>query len=120
MAREATAAELILAAVAVAQGRGCLFEELSGACPELTWNQIFLEVDRLSRKGQVRLSQDKPGVYRVKLPKPASGTAAGSGGGTGMGHESTEETRNTTMGATVEGLVGLGATAGNPAQQRRS
>lgn len=96
MARKATAAELILEAVAVAQGVGCSFEELIGACPGLTWNQIFLAVDRLSRKGRVRLSQDKPGVYRVRLAKSASFTPAGSGGGTGMGHESTEDTEPTT------------------------
>ena len=46
MARKATAAEEILEALVVAQGTGCLFEELITVCPGLTWNQIFSEVDR--------------------------------------------------------------------------
>lgn len=94
MARKATAEELILEALAVAPGTGCLFEQIVTACPGLTWNQIFYEVDRLSREGRVQLSQEKPGVYRVRSPKPVSSTPAGSGGGAGMGHESTEEKRN--------------------------
>jgi len=94
MARKATAEELILEALAVTQGTGCLFEQLITVCPGLFWNQIFSEVDRLSREGRVQLSQEKPGVYRVRLPKPASSTPAGSSGGTGMGHESTEERRS--------------------------
>jgi hypothetical protein len=34
---------------------GCLLEVLIRQCPDLTWNQIFLELDRLSRTGEVRL-----------------------------------------------------------------
>lgn len=94
MARKATAAELIMEALAVAQGTGCLFEQLITACPVLSWNQIFSEVDRMSREGRVQLSQEKPGVYRVRLAKPGSSTPAGSGGGAGMGYRSTEEKRN--------------------------
>jgi hypothetical protein len=76
MARKATAAELILESLAVAQGMGCSFEELIGLCQDLTWNQIFLEVDRLSREGRVQLSQAGPGTYRIRLPEPANSTPA--------------------------------------------
>jgi hypothetical protein len=93
MARKATAAEVILEALAVAQGMGCSFEELIGLCRDLTWNQIFLEVDRLSREGRVQLSQDKPGVYRVRLAKPASATQAGSGQSMVMRSGPAEEAR---------------------------
>ena len=77
MARKATAEELILEALAVAPRTGCLFEQIVTVCPGLTWNQIFSEVDRLSREGRVHLSQEKPGVYRVRSPKSASATPAG-------------------------------------------
>jgi hypothetical protein len=80
MALKATAAELIMEALAVAQGIGCTLEQLIGACPGFTWNEIFLEVDRLSRAGHVQLSQDKPGVYRIRLPKPPSSTSTPMGG----------------------------------------
>jgi hypothetical protein len=90
MARKATVEEVLMEALGMAQGTSCLFEQLITVCPGLTWNQIFYEVDRLSREGRVQLSQEKPGVYRVRLPKPASATPAGSG----MGHESSEEKRN--------------------------
>lgn len=45
----------------------CLLEELLVACPDLTWNQVFLGIDRLSRTGQVRLTLEGAGIYRVRL-----------------------------------------------------
>ena len=36
-------------------GRECLIEELMDLCPELTWNQVFLLVDELSRQALIRL-----------------------------------------------------------------
>ncbi len=91
MARKATAAELIMEALAVAQGTGCLFEQLIAACPGLSWNQIFFEVDRLSRERRVQLSQEKPGIYRVRLAKSESFASAGSGRRPGRGEASTDE-----------------------------
>jgi len=79
MARKAAVAEVILEAVAVAQGSGCSYEELVGLCQDLTWNQIFLEVDRLSREGRVRLSQAGPATYRVSVAKCSPVPKAGSG-----------------------------------------
>ena len=52
----------------VSHSPGCLLEDLVQACPDLTWNQIFLEVDRLSRSGQVILTRKGPGVYAMHLP----------------------------------------------------
>ena len=48
------------------QGSGCDLEELVQNCPGLTWNQVFLEIDRLSRAGSVVLSREGPGHYRVR------------------------------------------------------
>jgi hypothetical protein len=47
---------------------GCQLDELVLACPDLTWNQVFSEVDRLSRNGQVRLMQHGMGAYTLSVP----------------------------------------------------
>lgn len=52
---------------AVAEHPGCLIEELVLACPDLTWNQVFLQVDHLSRTGAIRLSRRGPATYTVRL-----------------------------------------------------
>lgn len=49
---------------------GGLLEEVVLECPGLTWNQIFIELDRMSRAGQVRLTVKGPRLY------VAMGTAA--------------------------------------------
>lgn len=48
----------------------CLLEELVSNCEDLTWNQVFLEIDRLSRTGQVLLTLNGPGRYRIRLAHP--------------------------------------------------
>ena len=50
----------------VLRSQGCELEELVHDCPGLTWNQVFLEVDRLSREGDVVLNLQQPGRYSVK------------------------------------------------------
>jgi len=59
-------ADRILAAVHCAPG--CQLDELVLSVPELTWNQVFLEVDRLSRTGQVRITAMGEGTYTIWLP----------------------------------------------------
>ena len=53
---------------AVGPNHDCDLDELVQACPRFTWNQLFLEVDRLSRTGELRLFRKESGVYRVSLP----------------------------------------------------
>ncbi len=48
----------------------CPLEEVVLQCPDLTWNQVFLTVDRLSRSGEVQLMPKGPGVYTLHLPHP--------------------------------------------------
>jgi hypothetical protein len=55
----------------VVRSPGCNVEDVVRGCPELTWNQVFLEVDRLSRSGQLVLKQTGPGFYTVTLNKRA-------------------------------------------------
>lgn len=64
----------------------CKFDQLVADCSDFTWNQIFYEVDRLSRLGQLRLTADGGGHYLLRLPqreecgetKPAPGHCSGS------------------------------------------
>ena len=58
----------------VARHPDCLLEELVLDCPELTWNQVFLEVDRMSRTGQVRVTSMGEGTYTVTLPSKGKRT----------------------------------------------
>jgi hypothetical protein len=44
----------------------CSMEEVVTLCPELTWNQVFLAIDDLSRTGQVRVTLDGDRTYRVQ------------------------------------------------------
>jgi hypothetical protein len=67
MSQLGTVAERILNAVHGAPG--CELDELVLRVPELTWNQVFLEVDRLSRTGQVWVTAMGEGTYAIKLPK---------------------------------------------------
>ena len=46
----------------------CDMEDLLHACPSYTWNQVFLEVDRLSRTGELLLFSKRVGEYTVTLP----------------------------------------------------
>ena len=36
---------------------GCGLDELISFLPELSWSEVFVEVDRLSRSGQLRLTR---------------------------------------------------------------
>ncbi len=47
---------------------GSQLEEVVLECPSLTWNQVFCELDRMSRTGQVRLTTKGPGLYAVSSP----------------------------------------------------
>jgi len=47
-------------------GTDCSMEEVVNLCPELTWNQVFLAIDDLSRSGQIRFTLDGDRTYRVQ------------------------------------------------------
>jgi len=66
MSQLRTVAGRILDAVHCAPG--CQVDDLVLSVPELTWNQVFLEVDRLSRTGQVRMTAMGKGTYTIWLP----------------------------------------------------
>ena len=41
-------------------------EEVVSLCPELTWNQVFLAIDFLSRVGEIQMILDPGRTYRVR------------------------------------------------------
>jgi hypothetical protein len=43
----------------------CDLEEVARQCTDLTWNQVFLAVDRLSRNGEVKLTSSSRGTYTL-------------------------------------------------------
>ncbi|MDO8356161.1 MAG: hypothetical protein Q7U76_07215 [Nitrospirota bacterium] len=57
----------------IARSPGCNLEDIVFNCRGLTWNQVFLEVDRLSRDGQVCLTQQRPSYYIVTQPTARKG-----------------------------------------------
>ncbi len=62
----ATVARVILETIRRKKPRD--LDALVRACPQFTWNQVFLEVDRLSRTGDIQLASPAPGQYVVSLP----------------------------------------------------
>ena len=49
--------------------RQCDLDELLKECASYTWTQVFLEVDRLSRTGELCLLCEKAGEYSLKIPR---------------------------------------------------
>lgn len=69
MAQSLTLSDLIVEGIT--HHPGCGLDDLVTFCPELTWNQIFLEVDRLSRAGRLRVMLTGRGRYRLALATDA-------------------------------------------------
>jgi len=53
---------------AVQRAHGCDLDMLTKNLSDLSWGQVFLEVDRLSRDGQVLVTLDTGGRYMIQLP----------------------------------------------------
>ena len=51
----------------------CDLEAITRYCPNLTWNQVFLAVDGLSRSGELRLVPRGRGLYTVIFRPPLDG-----------------------------------------------
>lgn len=51
----------------------CDLEEVTRHCPTLTWNQVFLAVDRLSQCGEITLVPRGRGMYTVTFPHRQDG-----------------------------------------------
>ena len=42
-------------------------EEIVFDCPALTWNQVFIAIDRLNREGVIKMVPKARGIYTVRL-----------------------------------------------------
>jgi hypothetical protein len=54
---------------------GCDLDMLTKSLSDLSWSQVFLEVDRLSRDGQVLVTFNTGGRYMIRLPEHNKGPA---------------------------------------------
>jgi predicted nucleic acid-binding Zn-ribbon protein len=73
MASHAPVTDRVLGAVKRTQG--CDLDTLTNSLSDLSWGQVFLEVDRLSRQGQVLVTLDTGGRYMIRLPEHKKGSA---------------------------------------------
>jgi hypothetical protein len=55
----------------VRKNKMCDLDELILECTSFSWTDVFLEVDQLSRSGELRLLSKKTGEYTVTLPPAA-------------------------------------------------
>ena len=58
----------------VQRTHGCDLDTLTKSLSDLSWGQVFLEVDRLSRQGQVLVTFDTGGRYMIRLPDHMEGS----------------------------------------------
>ena len=65
MAQEITAENQVIDILH--RAHACDLEDVTRQCTNLTWNQVFLVVDHLSRTGQVMLVPAKEGSYTLNL-----------------------------------------------------
>ena len=56
----------------------CDLEQLVNVCPDFTWDEVFLEVDKLSRSGEVRIIQHGRSGYSLAVLSSAVPRSAGS------------------------------------------
>ena len=63
MASSMPVTDRILGAIKLAHG--CDLDTLAESVPELTWNQVFLEIDRLSRQGEILVICERSEERRV-------------------------------------------------------
>jgi len=59
----------------VQRTNGCDLDTLTNSLSDLSWGQVFLEVDRLSREGQVLVTLDTGSRYMIRLPDHNRGPA---------------------------------------------
>lgn len=55
----------------VRKNKICDLDELILLCTSYTWTQVFLQVDQMSRSGELRLLCKRAGEYAVSLPRAA-------------------------------------------------
>lgn len=59
---------------AIVRSPGATLDDVVRQCPDLTWNQVFLAIDRLSRNGEMQMIVKSPGVYTLRLSEHVGDT----------------------------------------------
>lgn len=54
------------------RGTACSLDDVTQLCPDLTWNQVFLAIDFLSRTGQADVILDPRRVHWVQTRRSAA------------------------------------------------
>jgi hypothetical protein len=62
---------------AIVRMPGTALDDIVLECPDLSWNQVFLAIDRLTRRGSVRLTPQGQGRYAVQLSGSAMADSKG-------------------------------------------
>jgi hypothetical protein len=55
----------------IVRSPGSVLDDIVLECPDLTWNQVFAVIDRLSREGVLTMSPKRSGQYAIHLPNHA-------------------------------------------------
>ncbi len=55
----------------IGRSPGCTIDDILLECRDLSWNQVFFALDRLTREGRVRLFPVGRGLYQVHLSHDA-------------------------------------------------
>jgi len=53
---------------------GIALDDIVLECAGLTWNQVFITIDRLSREGALKLTPKGRGLYKVWFPQRQQST----------------------------------------------
>lgn len=55
----------------IVRSPGSVLDDIVLECPDLTWNQVFIVIDRLSREGILQMTPAGRGQYAIHLPDQA-------------------------------------------------
>jgi hypothetical protein len=55
----------------IVRSSGSMLDDIALECLNLSWNQVFIAVDRLSREGALKLTPKGRGLYTIHLSNNA-------------------------------------------------
>ncbi len=56
--------------------KSCPLDEVMDLCPDVTWNQLFLAIDDLSRTGDVLVTMEADRTYWIQVRRPKVNTTS--------------------------------------------
>ena len=52
----------------IVRAPGSMLDDIVLECPDLTWNQVFVAIDHLSREGVIMMAPKGRGQYAITFP----------------------------------------------------